>query len=101
MAADETILHIIVRGRVQGVGYRNFTQLEALALGVAGWVRNRENGDVEAVFAGPTAAVNELCARCRQGPRHAIVESVDVSAADRSALTEMGWQSGFLQLPSV
>lgn len=100
MAAAETILHVTVRGRVQGVGFRNFVQLEALRLGVSGWVRNLRNGDVEAVFAGPQEAVEALCELCRQGPRHAIVESLDVKPADRSLLTEIGWQTGFLQLDS-
>jgi acylphosphatase len=101
MAAAETILHVTARGRVQGVGFRNFVQLEALALGVSGWVRNRRNGDVEAVFSGSKDAVDALCDSCRRGPRHAIVESFDVLPADRSALTEIGWQTGFLQLDTL
>ncbi len=101
MAAAETILHVTVRGRVQGVGFRNFVQLEALALGVHGWVRNRRNGDVEAVFAGPKESVDALCDLCRRGPRHAIVESFDVKPADRTSLTETGWQTGFLQLQTL
>jgi acylphosphatase len=101
MAAAETILHVTVRGRVQGVGFRNFVQLEALRLGVSGWVRNLRNGDVEAVFAGGQEAVDALCELCRRGPRHAIVESLDATSADRSLLTEMGWQTGFLQLETL
>lgn len=101
MAVGETILHVTVRGRVQGVGYRNFVQLEALRLGVSGWVRNLRNGDVEAVFAGAKETVEALCELCRRGPRHAIVESLDVTSADRSLLTEMGWQTGFLQLETL
>src|SRR6516165_761349 len=52
--------HLVIRGRVQGVGYRAFVEDAALDHGVAGWVRNRRNGDVEAVFAGPPTAVTQL-----------------------------------------
>ncbi len=101
MECEETIVRVWVRGRVQGVGYRAFTQTQAAARGVAGWVRNRHNGDVEAVFAGATEAVEALCEVCRRGPPRASVEALDIIASDRSALTDVGWEDGFLQLATL
>jgi acylphosphatase len=68
---------VIVRGRVQGVGFRFSTQRRAAELGAAGWVRNRADGSVEAVFEGDPASVDAMLAFCRTGPRHALVDSVD------------------------
>ena len=68
---------VIVRGRVQGVGFRFATQRRAGELGAAGWVRNRADGSVEAVFEGDAASVEALLAFCRAGPRHALVDTVD------------------------
>ncbi len=101
MESEETIVRVRVRGQVQGVGYRIFTQTEATARGVTGWVRNRSNGDVEAVFAGRIEAVEALCEICRQGPPRAFVEALEVSIADVSALKEIGWNGGFLQLATL
>ncbi|MGB8278497.1 MAG: acylphosphatase [Methylovirgula sp.] len=98
MESEETIVRVRVCGRVQGVGYRVFTQTEAMARGITGWVRNRSNGDVEAVFAGRIEAVDALCEICRQGPPLAFVEALEISIADDSALKETGWDGGFLQL---
>jgi acylphosphatase len=68
---------VIVKGRVQGVWFRGATQAEARAAGVAGWVRNRPDGSVEAVFEGPPAQVARLLAFCRQGPPSARVDGVE------------------------
>lgn len=68
-----------IRGTVQGVGFRNWTQRLARQLGLAGWVRNRPDGSVEAVFNGPVAAVEEAIRRCRRGPASASVAGVGVS----------------------
>jgi len=62
------IRHIIVHGRVQGVGFRAFVEVEALRRGLEGWVRNRSDGSVEAVFSGDAAVVAELIEACRRGP---------------------------------
>ena len=67
-----------ITGRVQGVGFRAWTEQRANALGLSGWVRNAENGDVEALFSGPSEAVNTMLAACQQGPRHARVERVEL-----------------------
>jgi acylphosphatase len=69
---------VIVHGRVQGVCFRGATEAEAAALGVAGWVRNRGDGSVEAVFEGDPEAVAGLVAFCRRGPRHARVARIEV-----------------------
>jgi acylphosphatase len=71
------IRHIIVRGRVQGVGYRAFVEREALRRGVEGWVRNRRDGSVEAVFAGALEKVDAVVEVCRRGPYSARVEQID------------------------
>jgi acylphosphatase len=70
------IRHVVVRGRVQGVGYRAF--VEHAAQGLEGWVRNRRDGTVEAVFAGSAEAVAAAIEACRRGPRSARVEAVEV-----------------------
>jgi acylphosphatase len=69
----------IVHGRVQGVFFRDTTRRHAAALGVAGWVRNRPDGTVEAVFEGESEAVEAMLAFCREGPRGARVERVEVT----------------------
>jgi acylphosphatase len=62
------IRHLVIRGRVQGVGYRAFAEYTALDHGLAGWVRNRRDGAVEAVLAGPAATVAEVVEAYRRGP---------------------------------
>ena len=73
----QTIRHVVIRGRVQGVGYRAFTEYAALDRGLEGWVRNRRDGAVEAVFAGPPEAVAAVIEACRRGPPGARVDAVD------------------------
>lgn len=62
------IRHIIVHGRVQGVGFRAFVEVEALSRGIEGWVRNRRDGSVEAVFSGEADAVAAMIEACQRGP---------------------------------
>ena len=71
---------IAVAGRVQGVGFRDAAVQAAFEIGVRGWVRNRRDGSVEAMVAGERDAVDRLVDWARTGPRHAVVESVDVFA---------------------
>lgn len=71
----------LVRGRVQGVGFRYFTQREAVALGVTGWVRNLDDGRVEVFGQGSEPAVDTLQGRLWQGPRWAEVRDVEVIEA--------------------
>ena len=75
---SDVIRHVAIRGRVQGVGFRMWTEDEALRLSIAGWVRNRRDGAVEAVFSGPEDAVAAMIEACRHGPRGAHVEAVDM-----------------------
>lgn len=77
MAATRSI-RIRITGRVQGVGFRAWAERQANALGLSGWVRNAENGDVEAVFSGAADAVSAMLTACREGPRHAKVERVEL-----------------------
>ena len=73
---------LVIAGRVQGVGFRAWMAEQARVLGVAGWVRNRVDGTVEALIAGDVAAVEELARLCRRGPRMAEVSSIDEEMAD-------------------
>ena len=92
--------HLIIRGRVQGVGYRAFVEDAALDHGLAGWVRNRRNGEVQAVFAGPAAAVAQVAEACRHGPRGALVDSVEERDATQEELALCGGVR-FAVLPTV
>ncbi len=80
MTEDRIARHVVITGRVQGVGYRYWTKTRAEAAGLAGFVRNRPDGSVEAVFCGAAGEVADMVARCRVGPRGAGV--VDVSVQD-------------------
>jgi len=80
------IRHVIARGRVQGVGYRAFVEDVALRFGLEGWVRNRHDGTVEAVFSGDDDLIERMIKACRRGPPAAQVEAVDVTAADAGSL---------------
>jgi acylphosphatase len=75
--------HVVVRGHVQGVFFRDSTRREAVSRGVSGWVRNREDGSVEAVFEGSAEAVEALVEWCRSGPDRAQVEDMDVSLEEQ------------------
>ena len=76
--SDRVIRHVVVRGRVQGVGYRAFVEDEAHKHGLHGWVRNRRDGGVEAVFSGAAEAVAQMIKRCQHGPPSARVDFVKV-----------------------
>ncbi|HJS84864.1 MAG TPA: acylphosphatase [Acetobacteraceae bacterium] len=73
---------VVISGRVQGVGYRDWMASRARALGLDGWVRNRSDGTVEALVAGEADAVEELLRRCRRGPRLAEVAAIVEELAD-------------------
>jgi len=73
----DVIFQVIVRGRVQGVGYRAWAEVTALELGVEGWVRNNRDGSVEAVLAGPEEVVLTMIELCRDGPPGAKVDVID------------------------
>ncbi|MDQ8730608.1 acylphosphatase [Bradyrhizobium sp. LHD-71] len=77
MQASRSIL-VRISGRVQGVGYRDWTQRKAAALGLSGWVRNLASGEVEGLFSGSADAVEAMLAACRRGPQLARVDDVTV-----------------------
>jgi len=81
-----TRLHVVARGRVQGVGFRWFVQETARSLDLAGWVRNAADGSVEVEVEGNQAELQQLRAAVGAGPRGARVESVDELAVGTDAL---------------
>jgi acylphosphatase len=85
--ADEIRRRVVVTGDVQGVNFRSVTADEAEDAGVAGWVRNRDDGSVEAVFEGDADAVERVVEFCRSGPSSASVEDVDVSEEEPEGLS--------------
>jgi acylphosphatase len=86
---------IVIAGRVQGVGFREWLRAEAELLGVHGWVRNRRDGTVEALLHGEAEAVAALLEACRRGPSYAHVTGVDEAPADPPAAP------GFHRLPTA
>ena len=84
-----------ISGRVQGVGHRAWTEREALARGLSGWVRNRRDGTVEALFVGAESAVAAMIEACWKGPRPSEVVTVRIDTADPASRG-----SGFQQRPT-
>ena len=84
------VRHVFVEGRVQGVGYRDFTRRRALRLGISGWVRNRSDGAVEAVVRGAAADVETLLIEMRKGPRGAEVTSLRIVERREDEAEETG-----------
>jgi acylphosphatase len=78
---------VVVHGHVQGVFFRDTTRREAARRGVAGWVTNRADGAVEAVFEGPPEAVAAMVEFCESGPRGADVDNVEVVAEEPEGLS--------------
>jgi len=70
-------IRIIIHGRVQGVGYRAWAVETATHFGLGGWVRNRNDGTVEAIFRGEETVIAEMIEACKQGPKAARVESIE------------------------
>jgi acylphosphatase len=99
--AASSIRHVVIRGRVQGVGYRAWTEYAALKRGLQGWVRNRRDGSVEAVFSGPAEAVAEMIDACRKGPRGARIETIEERAGNADDLAQRRHGDRFSVLPAV
>jgi acylphosphatase len=95
------IRRFAIYGRVQGVGYRAWTDYTARDHGLEGWVRNRRDGSVEAVFAGPSEVVDAMIAACRHGPRGAWVEGVDELPASPEILASRHAGEGFSVLSTL
>ena len=98
---SDTIRHVTIRGRVQGVGYRYFVEQEALSRDIEGWVRNRRDGRVEAVFAGPAEAVTAVIAACRRGPSSARVDALQDEAGNPDMLDLREAGERFSVLPTI
>jgi acylphosphatase len=84
MPATRSIL-VRISGRVQGVGYRDWTRRKARDLALSGWVRNLASGEVEALFSGSPQAVDSMLAACRRGPQLARVTEVKVAETGETA----------------
>jgi acylphosphatase len=96
MSSDVTTLHLIISGRVQGVGYRAWAQRSARKLGLSGWVRNLTDGSVEAVVRGPVEVVNQFVGACQAGPTLARVTAVDTVVIEKTEVL-----TGFEQRETV
>lgn len=95
------IRHVTITGRVQGVGYRAWVDEQANSRGLEGWVRNRRDGSVEAVFAGPDDVVADMITACGRGPVSARVDRVRADAGTPDLLKLRGAGERFAFLPTV
>jgi len=77
--SDQKAVHVIVRGDVQGVGFRHFTRMNATQFGVAGWVRNNYDGTVEIWAEGPESKLNLFIQAVRRGPSYSRVDKLDIT----------------------
>src|SRR6187399_2837472 len=92
---DTRTVHVLIQGRMQGVGFRYWTEATASRLDLSGWVRNRRDGSVEAVFSGPADAVAEMLELCPQGPPSSRVDRIDIAEQDDPS------PAGFDIMPTV
>ena len=95
------IRRVVIRGRVQGVGYRAWVEHQAKRHGLQGWVRNRRDGCVEAVFEGDEDVVTDMVASCRRGPSSARVDDVAEEAASVDTLGLRRVGDAFSVLPTI
>jgi acylphosphatase len=93
--------HVLIRGRVQGVGFRYWTEQEALLRGLEGFVRNRRDGSVEAVFSGSENVVAAMLEACRRGPPGAWITAIDDAGGAPEALAARRPGERFSVLPTV
>lgn len=100
-AESRRICHVVLRGRVQGVGYRAFVEQEAVRRGIEGWVRNRADGSVEAVFSTVPSVLSEMIEVCRAGPRLARVEAIDQRDGTEADMTLRRSGETFSVLPTL
>lgn len=89
MEQNRTV-HVLIHGRVQGVGFRAWVQCQAELHGLEGWVRNRRDGTVEAVFSGPSEEVEAVVAACGRGPAEARVERLETAEGGASMIARPG-----------
>jgi acylphosphatase len=98
---SQSLCHVVIRGVVQGVGYRAWVEQQATARHLEGWVRNRRDHSVEALFAGPAEIVADMIAQCRRGPPHARVEAVQEKPGDADGLDMRFKGERFSVLPTL
>lgn len=98
---SNAVLQVTIRGRVHGVGYRAWLEEQARASGLEGWVRNRRDGSVEALFSGRATVVAEMVALCRHGPPLARVEDVVSETAGEDQLKLRRAGERFSVLPTI
>ncbi len=98
---SDTIRHVTIRGRVQGVGYRYWVEQQARSLGLEGWVRNRRDGSVEALFSGAAGIVSDMVALSRRGPSSARVDAIQEEPANSDELNSRRPGERFSVLPTV
>ncbi len=89
--ADIVAARVLIRGRVQGVWFRAWTENVARDLCLDGWVRNRSDGSVEAVFAGPVGVIERMIENCHEGPPAARVDEVVRTPAEARPLVGQGF----------
>jgi acylphosphatase len=97
----DAIRQVMIRGRVQGVGYRAWVAQQAIRHDLEGWVRNRRDGSVEALFAGPADVVANMVASCRRGPSSARVEAMQEEPGRSDALDLRRAGDRFSVLPTI
>jgi acylphosphatase len=98
---EASVRHVVIRGRVQGVGFRAWIEYEALKRDMAGWVRNRRDGSVEAVFAGPADVVAAMIETSREGPPGSRVDTIEEQADGQGALKFCRAGERFSVLPTL
>jgi acylphosphatase len=86
--------HLLFSGRVQGVGFRHFTKVNAKELNITGWVRNLSDGRVEVLLQGEESTLNTMVSRLKKGPRSAVVENL---TTDRETETDEPHQTFFVK----
>ncbi len=93
--AEDVAVRVVIEGRVQGVGFRWWIMKSAAAHGLAGWVRNRREGTVEALFHGPETVVRHMIQSCGEGPPIARIRNI------REYADEPPDEPGFIDRPTV
>ena len=92
---------VVIRGRVQGVGFRAWTEVTAVECGIEGWVRNRRDGAVEALFSGAEDEVAAMIGQCRRGPPGARIDAIDQRDANPEEIALRRGDEMFSVLRSV
>jgi acylphosphatase len=97
----QVVRHVVIRGRVQGVGFRYWTEQEALLRGLEGFVRNRRDGSVEAVFSGSENVIAAMLDACRRGPPGAWITDIEDTEAGADILASRRPGERFSLLPTL